>query len=176
MEALFDYEEFILKYEDILDAEYIDYCRLLDDAQDIILNPGGKGFNYLGEIWYLHSFETFIKNCKNVYLKGAAQGIYEQNLALFLGQYNSSLFYSDDKFTVMDDFITAAEGYIIRYPEDETAKICEYVLNLVYEYPNKDILGKINTYLREYIDDADWLPLDSAISEPQEIYKEEIIY
>ena len=107
----------------------------------------------------------------------AAQGIYEQNLALFFGQYDSSLFYEiSEDYVVSEEFILAAEGYIMRYPNDETSKICEYVLDLVDKYPNNDILGKINTYLEEFINNADWLPLDATTDENHDIYKEEILY
>lgn len=167
MEAQFDYDLFIDKFEDILDKEYIDYCKLLSESQTVILNPGGQSFNYLGEIWYLHNFETFIKNCDNIYLKGAAQDIYEQNLALFFGQYDDSLFYSDtSSYVVNNNLIITLNSYLELYPNDSTAILCEKALDLIETNNGKyDIIDTLNSYINQFINDANWLPKDPSTND-----------
>lgn len=168
MKVNYDWNIFLEKYSDLLDEEYIRFIKLDRESDDLIINPNMTNYNTLSSIWYLHSYETFIKEVDNYALRTCAQQIYEQNLALFLGQYayDGQAFYSDEETqTVNENFIAAYETYIELYPDDETSVLLSRVLDICYEFSGKgniDIVKDLNSLCYDFINDAEWLPLEAS--------------
>ena len=161
----YNHQVFIDKYRDILDEDYIAFEDIERQADEMILNPGGNTYNVIGSIWYIHTYEEFIKNTSNYKLKMAAQDVYEQNLAIFFAQYDDGFFYQDNEsFEVSENFITAYNTYVSLYPDDNTSTLISDVLDYINENQGQgiDILDGINQYIYNFIDVADWLPNEAS--------------
>ena len=177
MLVYFDWGYFLDKFESILDKEIIDFVKLLDTSTDLIINPHMEDYNALVSIWFLHEFETYIKGTNNVYMKGAAQSIYEQHLAFFTGQFSSDLIIetTEEGSYLSPSVIIAYKQYIDLYPDDYTTALLKEILevcNYAGEMSTDDLVTNFGELMTSFINDSGWLVNEATNWNNEEIITE----